>query len=374
LKYWIKNKKHAFVFFGKSFFMTPTLDLQLIDAVRAENINDVKMLLDQGANPNFIVIHYIHYKTPLYWAIVCDNQEIASLLLCQGANPNLVTGNGVTPIHVAIGNDKFEMVILLLDHGADPKLIPRHGVSPLNILISKSAIMGIILPELDDGYPDLVTRTDATPTDAPSESIIKTMILLLAKGADPNALTIGNNTPLHMAVRFNDQVLANLLLDRGANPLCVNSEGFTPAMHARNFGFTVIAAMIDIFVETSNFMLYHKAVENARLAVRGRGTSMHKHRLVSNKQLRMFILGTRLNNHVPSAQRNKNCILMRLPEEVIFMILNFIRLIDVVPYYRHQFHALGMSRMLPGWPTNQENVYRSVDLDKLLICDVLDCA
>jgi len=79
---------------------------------------DVNALGDDGA-------------TPLAWAAVRCNVEIATLLLKAGANPNLTNEQGVGPLYIAITNGSPAMVKLLLQNGAEANVARESGETPL---------------------------------------------------------------------------------------------------------------------------------------------------------------------------------------------------------------------------------------------------
>jgi len=69
-------------------------------------------------------------NTPLHWAVIYDNIELASYLLKNGANQNLPNNAGDTPLHTA---HKYQQnttaANILLEHGADPDVRDGKGSS-----------------------------------------------------------------------------------------------------------------------------------------------------------------------------------------------------------------------------------------------------
>lgn len=72
-----------------------------------------------------------------------------------------------------------------------------------------------------DGQPPLYALASATPTN--SLEVAKS---LLAKGANPNSIDDGGNTPLHEAIKFS-RGFACWLLENGANPYIRNIQGIS---------------------------------------------------------------------------------------------------------------------------------------------------
>ena len=72
-----------------------------------------------------------------------------------------------------------------------------------------------------------------------------TIELLLAHGADANAVQTAGYTAIFSAATANRKDLAELLVMHGADPKHVNEQGKTPADFARERGHTELAAWLD---------------------------------------------------------------------------------------------------------------------------------
>ena len=96
------------------------------------NTNLVKLLLDNGADPNKTA-HWGHSHglTALHWAV--DHKDVVKLLLNRGAAPNQVNEFGETPLHWAAKRGNKEVVELLLKGGAEPGKTNGSGKTPLCI-------------------------------------------------------------------------------------------------------------------------------------------------------------------------------------------------------------------------------------------------
>lgn len=104
-------------------------DDELIAAIKAENIEQVKQLLDDGANPNSFFRFSetsSYYTTALGIAVDKKNVEVARLLIEHGANvdknsfqteyKSLSTASNFDS---AVHNEDLEMMKLLADHNTD---------------------------------------------------------------------------------------------------------------------------------------------------------------------------------------------------------------------------------------------------------------
>jgi ankyrin repeat protein len=155
--------------------------------------------------------------TPLVYAVRADDLDSVKVLLAAGADVNQVTGYGWSPLLVATQNRYYRLGAYLIDHGADVNLANQGGWTPLYLATDNRNI------ESGD-YP--VRKGDMDHLD-----FIK---LLLNKGANVNARikdstetrTVFTNqwldengaTPFLRASQSGDLVLMKLLLAHGADP------------------------------------------------------------------------------------------------------------------------------------------------------------
>src|SRR5262245_56843122 len=77
-----------------------SLGAKLIDAVQTGDINSVTALINQGADVNYSYDHIIGVDvkeklTPLIIAVIHEKTDIVQLLLEQGANPNFISGHNL---------------------------------------------------------------------------------------------------------------------------------------------------------------------------------------------------------------------------------------------------------------------------------------
>ncbi|MFY9589419.1 ankyrin repeat domain-containing protein [Rickettsia endosymbiont of Halotydeus destructor] len=152
-----------------------------IDEVSSQNllkavINDEKMnlklLLDEGVNPNFICEND---NTPLHFAVILGFEEVAKALLGAGASPIACAIHGLNSFHLAVMYNHFPIAQFFL---ADEK-------------ISKNII------NIPDGYGFTALH------HAAKGGFINMAKLLIQKNADPNIKIsdgyYSGKTPLDLA-------------------------------------------------------------------------------------------------------------------------------------------------------------------------------
>lgn len=102
-------------------------------ACKNSPVEVVKLLLDNGANPNLedsegkISLHYVPEN--YYFR---DRLEIAGLVLGRGASPNIQDKDGETPLHYCSSYDDTHIVELLVMCGANPNIKDKSGKKPLD--------------------------------------------------------------------------------------------------------------------------------------------------------------------------------------------------------------------------------------------------
>ncbi len=152
-------------------------------------------------------------QSPLLNTAIRDgNQQQIKAMLAKGANINAQDADGTTPLMHAVVNAKADCVKLLLDKGADPNLSNKAGATALMWAVND----------------------------------LKKVQLLLAKGANVNAVSKEEKSPLQMALRLpNPMPVVQALLDKGANVNQVDKNGLTPLMFA---GFSGNLELIQILL------------------------------------------------------------------------------------------------------------------------------
>jgi ankyrin repeat protein len=210
---------------------TTALNIAVINA----HYETAALLIEQGANLNLADTAGM---TPLYAAVDMQHQEpmvnrplpkpsgqmvprgVITLLLARGANPNATLktpllmrqhnggdaslGEGATPLMRASKVSDTTIMRMLLDKGADPNLRLRNQTTALMIAASR-----------------------AGRNAGPEQNTIDAITLLLAQGADVNAVNDNGESALHIAVGRGD-ALVRFLVEKGATLDLKDKVGRTP--------------------------------------------------------------------------------------------------------------------------------------------------
>ena len=178
----------------------------LAEAVKVTDARMVKTLLDAGAG---VESANLDGETALMLAIKTGELPIVQMLINAGANVNTVEKeHHQTPLMYAAAAEKNggEMVKLLLSRGADvkPRSLsydwPSHISEEPRVQYHPFGGLTALLYAARDGCYDCVEA-------------------LIAKGADVNVPTTPEGvTPLMIALDNDNNDIAKLLLDHGANP------------------------------------------------------------------------------------------------------------------------------------------------------------
>ena len=190
--------KYISAYLMAAFFVTPFVNAQTTDqavdfakAAKFDNVSEVKYLLSKGVSPNAVDIN----GNPMLLLAIKDNSEkvIDLLLSDKKIDVDLSNKSGETPLMMASIQGNLALVqTLVLKNKA---MVDHIGWTPLHYACAK-------------GHFDVAQ-------------------FLVANGAKVDALSVGNTTPLMMAVQSGNEQLVKLLLDKGADLQIRNNNGLS---------------------------------------------------------------------------------------------------------------------------------------------------
>ena len=162
--------------------------MNLLTAIKQGTIENVKKLLENGANPN--EGNEIQFRFPICWAVRNKNISKVKLLLEYGADINNVTITNRTPLMLCVVYNQDKVFKLILEKEPDLSITSKHG---RNIFFLASVNENsFYTKELLKGNPslELVDQQDfsgVTPLlNALDKKKIDNAIELIRYGADMN--------------------------------------------------------------------------------------------------------------------------------------------------------------------------------------------
>ena len=180
---------------------------QLIDAARNGDLEAVRSLTAEGADPNAVQGDGM---TALHWAAERGHAQVADLLLSAGAAVEAKTRIGdYTPLHLAARGGHGPIVSALLDAGANPHATTTNsGVTALHL--AAAAVDGAEAVTALLGRDAVVDARETSSGQTPlmfaaAYNRAESVVALLEHGADPDIRTESVD------------VLQNLVVDREAN-------------------------------------------------------------------------------------------------------------------------------------------------------------
>ena len=169
-------------------------------------------------------------------AIKSEQIEFVKLLISQGIDVNVRDGDGVTPLHVASRYPfTFGMLKYLVSLGADVNARDNSNRTPLHEVIQHNYDHVKVLQYLISKGADINARDNSGRTllhyageyDYPNADVVR--YLVEQHGADINVRDNNGKTPLHYVAGHNPNVeVAKYLIEHGADIRAKGDSGYTP--------------------------------------------------------------------------------------------------------------------------------------------------
>ena len=188
------------------------------------------LLLSSNISPN---IKDSFGESPLHIATRLKyDLDVIKLLVSKGASIEEKNLRGESSLYLAVQGEQKELVKYLASIGSDIHAPTLEGKTPFILSFSKSqetflALMneGNIYSKDSNGEGNLHIAVRHNAKNGNVKYIIENSSLL-------NSFNVNNQTPLHIAVELDNELLGKLLIESGANIFLQNNKGYSPFMLA----------------------------------------------------------------------------------------------------------------------------------------------
>lgn len=224
--------------------MGPRRDLPIAQPLRPDSVSLqlLRLLIEAGANPN---LSNEYSPSPLHLAVRGGELGLARYLATHGAGVNALDREGNTPLHLAAQRHDLAMMRLLLGQGANPVAGGQAGNTPLHLAAetdSAEAIIGVLLL----AGAEVNSRTRQPPRFIGPENIAAAATAnKWGSTSPPNYEADVRNdwgaTPLHRSVAAGRVGTTRLLLAAGAQVNALDDSQRTP------LGLAFASAQMDAF-------------------------------------------------------------------------------------------------------------------------------
>lgn len=215
------------------------LSISLYDAAKQGKETAIRYMLSSGVDPNRLNHEDFQAdyweQTPLYHAVFIGYHRIVDLLLQYGANPNVHKG-------VSLYRCAYNAATVRALHQYGAKATPDQLDEACweavvnvgnNALLQELIKLGAPLKK-DSLIHDAIRRVDQTTDEYPK--IIETLVQ--HRPDFLNAVSNIDETPLIKAIDMGNQMIAECLVELGADINKPNHANVTPLLHASKRGYT----------------------------------------------------------------------------------------------------------------------------------------
>ena len=218
----------------------------------------VRALIMRGADPNAI---RADGATPLYAAVRKSNLGSVKAMLAGGANPNIKSKDWSTPLAKAVEAGRPDIINALVVGGANT----FDAFYELSISGSEQHMRALLAQST---FANEAERTEFVNTALVRLTNYISCLgkpfsgvgVLLSMGADVDVIK-HSRSPLHSAAEYAHKDLVAFLLQRGANPNAVNSDGRSPLdlCLVYHFVFASMTNNLEDVLETIRLLADHGA-------------------------------------------------------------------------------------------------------------------
>ena len=205
----------------------------LIRAISSKKIDEVKSLLNKGANINLAEKKGLQ-GTPLMYAASTGNIELCKLLIENNANINQLDINKDHALNWATFYGHIAVMKLLIQNGTDLSIKSKHGTA-LDVsqrLWHHDSVANVFR---SNKQTTLLSKNEQKFIKAIKQENYDDLKKLLKRGVSPNLKDEIGIPVLQLASQIGNKQMVEFLVDNGADINCINRVGQTPLTWASRF-------------------------------------------------------------------------------------------------------------------------------------------
>jgi len=162
-------------------------------------------------------------------AVKHNHAKTVTRMRRDGFNPNAHDSTGDTALHIACRYGHEQIMHLLIQAKANVNAPNHKGETPIFMAMAQANIeeMSIYIPAVINNDRPAMLEAAEVARERPNKEH-RMVLALLGAGANLNARTTNNRTPLHHAMREGKTRIARDLILRGADPGIKSAAGLKP--------------------------------------------------------------------------------------------------------------------------------------------------
>jgi ankyrin repeat protein len=155
----------------------------------------------------------INNNVPLHYAIKFNNYNVTKKLLDNGANPNNKNNKGYNSLHIAIYNKNIDIINLILNYNIDINMKTNTGENALHIACNLQLIdvVNLLIKNKIDIDAQDYNNEFSSLHYCVNINNIKLINILIKNNVNINTQDIIGNTPIHYAIIENNVEILLLL-------------------------------------------------------------------------------------------------------------------------------------------------------------------
>jgi len=213
-------------------------DTALIITLHKHKLAAAKLLIDKGADIR--VKDHFYGRTPLIWASNLGDIELVKLLLEKGANINVEDRENKTASVHAAYNGHQQIRELLLKHGADPvylKIFTKKIENNEEVEVANIEIHWTLQQTKDPKTKNLLTAVALGDVNKVNNLLNKDII-------NKKIYSLNGGTVLSWAAHCNQSRLVKQLIEKGANVDARSDHNVTPLIESAHLGHLEVVKIL----------------------------------------------------------------------------------------------------------------------------------